>query len=205
MVNHTTDYSASKKCHATWERKYLSRCHLWGGSQQHGSRATLVWVCVPKAPRQQHWGMSLEAPNQGQTHKSDAQVNPELWPEAKKKKHTHTQTWALQQEGQFRSGQLCSLRAWRLSPVPQFLLVKFSPLSYAAERILIRPVRKTEPKKKLQETPLLCASSIFTALKLSGFKDIRTTEVTPTTSCYPDTYGLPLTQSRAAFQTPQAF
>lgn len=109
-----------------------------------------------KHPRSSHYKHPIKP-----RHWTVAQV-PELWPEAKKK----TQTSVLQEiQEQFRSGQPCSLRFSRASPVPYFLLVKFRPVSYAADRILIRPAK---PKRELQETPLLYSSSISTALKLSG-------------------------------------
>lgn len=134
----------------------------------------LCWCkCGPKAPCQQHWGMSLEAPNQAQTQ--DFCSSARIVARGKKKtKKTHKH-WSSSRWEQFRSGRLCSLRVGRVSPVPYFLLVKFRPLSCAADRILIRPVQSQRDSTPVSLLHFYCIK----AFRLSGH---CTTELTLDTS-----------------------
>lgn len=131
MLIYTTYYSTSLMPRNLREQALLM-CHLCAGSRQYSTVAGLCWCkCGPKAPCQQ----SLETPNQVQTQ--DCCTSARIVARGKK---TPPQNTNIGPPAGIGAVRVCSLRVGRVSPVPYFLLVKFRPVSYAADRILIRPV-----------------------------------------------------------------
>lgn len=139
--------------------------HFWVKSQQYSSR--LCWCkCGPEAPCQQHWGMSLEAPIPAQIQDCCSSA----WIMARGEKHKH---WSCSR-CRSSSGLVNSGLLEVVSPLPYIFLVKFKPLSYAAHRILIRPVQSQRAAR--DSTPVL----LFLIYRIKAFRlsEHCTTKVT---------------------------
>lgn len=115
--------------------------------------------------------MSLEAPNPVQIQ--DCCSSTGIMTTGKEHKH-----WSSSRCGN-NAGLVSSVLLKMVRPVPYIFLVKFRPLSSAADRILIRPVQS---QRELQETPLLYSSLFFYCIKAFRLSEHRTTKVTRTIS-----------------------